>query len=84
LPSQSGIDRHLGFLSSTAWSPRGADLHWKIESARWSDEKFEVTNWQTPYSGNQNEVYPAPESIRPLIATTIDAFARGLERVQLD
>ena len=81
-PSPSGIDRQLVFLSSTRWWPRGTDIYWKIESARWSDEQPGLTNWQTLYSGTQSEVYRAPGTIRPLLANTISAIEQGLRKRQ--
>lgn len=83
-PSVSGVDRHLAFLSSTRWWPRGTDIYWKIESARWSDDKFDFTNWRTLYTGTQDELDRAPGNIRPLIANTISALVNGLGRIQAD
>lgn len=76
-PSVSGVNRNLIFLSSTEWSLAGTDYYWKIESAKSSDG--DLSSWRTLYSGNQNESYRAPESIRPLLIQTMQAIRQALQ-----
>jgi hypothetical protein len=81
-PSQLGLDQHFLFMSATEWWPHGTDVNWKIERARWSDEKTDLVTWQTIAFGNQDELHKAPASLRPLMAATVSVLLDALVTLQ--